>query len=119
MEDLWTGERSIDIVQQSGALDIRSSGNAKKQDARGPRAMLRTRFMLCINLVQHLAPNVHWWNQDTSFSIDRLQTDVGWTPEHTTASMLDRAHTWWRDSDRADTAYDWTTEDQILAMLGA
>ena len=32
MEDLWTGERSIDIVQQSGALDIRSSGNAK-QDA--------------------------------------------------------------------------------------
>ena len=31
MEDLWTGERSIDIVQQSGALDIRSSGNAKKQ----------------------------------------------------------------------------------------
>ena len=115
MEDLWTGERSIDIVQQSGALDIRSSGNAKKQDAQGPRAMLRTRFMLCINLVQHLAPNVHWWNQDTSFSIDRLQTDVGWTPQHTTASMLDRAHTWWRDSDRADTAYDWTTEDQILA----
>ena len=119
MEDLWTGERSIDIVQQSGALDIRSSGNAKKQDAQGPRAMLRTRFMLCINLVQHLAPNIHWWDQDTSFSIDRLQTDVGWTPEHTTASMLDRAHTWWRDSDRADTAYDWTTEDQILATLGA
>ena len=89
-------ERSIDIVQQSGALDIRSSGNAKKQDAQGPRAMLRTRFMLCINLVQHLAPNIHWWDQDTSFSIDRLQTDVGWTPEHTTASMLDRAHTWWR-----------------------
>ena len=119
MEDLWTGERSIDIVQQSGALDIRSSGNAKKQEAQGPRAMLRTRFMLCINLVQHLAPNIHWWDQDTSFSIDRLQTDVGWTPEDTTASMLDRAHTWWRDSDRADTAYDWTTEDQILATLGA
>ena len=33
-----------------------------------------------INLVQHLAPNIHWWDQDTSFSIDRLQTDVGGHP---------------------------------------
>ncbi|MEM8705125.1 MAG: NAD-dependent epimerase/dehydratase family protein [Actinomycetota bacterium] len=117
MESLWTGARSIDIVQQSGALDIRSSGTAKKQQAQGPRAMLRTRFMLCINLVQHLAPNLHWWDQDTSFSIDRLRNDVGWRPEHTTASMLARAHAWWAASERAAAEYDWTTEDQILSLL--
>ena len=118
MEALWTGERSIDVAQASGALDIRSSGKAKKQQTQGPRAMLRTRFMLCINLVQHLAPNIHWWDQDTSFSIDRLRADTGWEPEHTTASMLDRAHGWWAGSQRADADYDWTTEDQILGLLG-
>ena len=56
---------------------------------------------------------------DENRSATVAQELVGWTPQHTTASMLDRAHTWWRNSDRADTAYDWTTEDQILAMLGA
>jgi nucleoside-diphosphate-sugar epimerase len=117
MEALWTGERSVEIAQQTGALDVRSSATASKQQASGPRAMLRTRFMLCINLVQHLAPNIHWWDQDTSFSIDRLRHDVGFEPTETTASMLRRAHGWWADVDRGAVAYDWSTEDQILAML--
>ncbi|MEM9201431.1 MAG: SDR family oxidoreductase [Actinomycetota bacterium] len=117
MEALWTGERSVDIVQQTGALNVRSTGTAKQQQTAGPRAMLRTRFMLCINLVQHLAPNLHWWDQDTSFSIERLRHDVGFEPTETTASMLQRAHAWWAESDQATTSYDWTTEDQILAML--
>ena len=118
MEALWTGSRTVEIAQQTGALDVRSSGTAKKQQASGPRAMLRTRFMLCINLVQHLAPNIHWWDQDTSFSIDRLRHDVGFEPGETTASMLERAHTWWAGDAGPATSYDWTTEDQILAMLG-
>ncbi len=118
MEALWTGERSVEIAQQTGALNVRSSGTAKQQQTSGPRALLRTRFLLCINLVQHLAPNIHWWDQDTSFSIDRLRADVGFEPSETTASMLDRAHAWWAGADNADLAYDWTTEDQILAMLG-
>ncbi|MEM9463761.1 MAG: SDR family oxidoreductase [Actinomycetota bacterium] len=117
MEALWTGERSVEIAQQTGALDVRSSGTAKKHQASGPRAMLRTRFMLCINLVQHLAPNIHWWDQDTAFSIDRLRHDVGFEPAETTSSMIERAHAWWASDDRSETAYDWTTEAQILAMI--
>lgn len=117
MEDLWTGARSVEIAPQTGALDVRSSGTARRQQTSGPRAMLRTRFMLCINLVQHLAPNIHWWDQDTSFSIDRLRRDVGFEPVETTASMLARAHDWWRAADRSATNYDWSTEDQILSMI--
>lgn len=114
MESLWTGTRSVDIAAASGGLDVRSSGQARRQQVEGPRALLRTRFMLCLNLVQQLAPNIHWWNQDTSFSIERLRTDTGWYPEHTTATMLDRAHRWWVDSPAVDRAFDWSTEDQIL-----
>ena len=118
MEALWTGARSVDIAAASGALNVRSSDKAQQDQAAGPRALLRTRFMLCINLVQHLAPNVHWWNQDTSFSIDRLRTDTDWAPQETTASMLAKAHDWWTGSTNAGFEYDWTTEDQILAQLG-
>ena len=118
MEALWTGEETVEIAQQTGALDVRSSGIAKKQQSSGPRAMLRTRFMLCINLVQHLAPNIHWWDQDTAFSIERLRADVGFEPSETTATMLERAHAWWAGADGPSTDYDWTTEDQILTMLG-
>ena len=118
MEALWTGARSVDIAAASGALNVRSSDKAQQDQAAGPRALLRTRFMLCINLVQHLAPNVHWWNQDTSFSIDRLRTDTDWAPQETTASMLGKAHDWWTGSTNAGFEYDWTTEDQILAQLG-
>jgi len=117
MESLWTGQRSIQIASQTGALDIRSSSDAKQEQATGPRALLRTRFMLCINLVQALAPNIHWWDQDTSFSIDRLRADVGWEPEHTTATMLDRAYQWWAESEQADTSFDWTTEQLLLESL--
>jgi len=119
MEDLWTGERSLDFAAPSGALNIRSSGSAKKAAIAGPRALLRTRFMLCLNLVQQLAPNLHWWDQDTTFSIDRLRDDVGWVPSHTAASMLERTYQWWSDSGRADHQYDWTAEDQLVALLSA
>jgi len=117
MESLWTGERSIDIAAASGALNVRSSERAQKEQTAGPRALLRTRFMLCINLVQHLAPNVHWWDQDTSFSIDRLRADTEWVPQENTASMLVKAHEWWANSTNAGFDYDWTTEDQILAQF--
>ncbi len=117
MEALWTGERSVDIAAVSGSLNVRSSDKAQQEQTSGPRALLRTRFMLCINLVQHLAPNVHWWDQDTSFSIDRLRADTDWTPREDTASMLVRAHEWWARSGREAFEYDWTTEDQILAQL--
>lgn len=117
MEALWTGERSVEIAAMSGGLNVRSSGDAQRAQVSGPRAMLRTRFLLCTGLVQQLAPNLHWWNQDTSFSIDRLRTDTGWAPEHTTASMLDKAHAWWAHSPNVAIDYDWTTEDQILALM--
>ncbi len=117
MEALWTGQRSVHVASQTGALNIRSSDDAKQEQASVPRALLRTRFMLCLNLIQALAPNIHWWNQDTSFSIDRLRTDVGWEPEHTTATMLDRAYQWWADSEQVATEFDWSTETQLLEQL--
>ncbi len=113
MEALWTGERSVTIGEASGALNIRSSEKSKADQA---RSLLRTRFMLSLNLVQHLAPNIHWWNQDTVFSIDRLRDDIGWQPQETTESMLERTHRWWVDSGGVDVEYDWTTEDQIRAL---
>ncbi len=115
MEALWTGRESVTIGAPSGALDTRSS---TPPDPTSPRAILRTRFMLCLNMVQQLAPNVHWWNQDTVFSTDRLRADVGWAPEQTTESMLARTYEWWQGSENATLEYDWSTEEQIRSLIG-
>ena len=74
--------------------------------------------ILCLNMVQQLAPNIHWWNQDTVFSTDRLRLEVGWEPTETTESMLERTHDWWQSSDNAGFEYDWSTEDQIRSLIG-
>ncbi len=114
MEALWTGRRSMPVAAPSGVLDTRPTA---KPDPDDPRAILRTRFMLCLSLVQQLAPNIHWWDQDTTFSIQRLRDDIGWSPAESAESMLERAYRWWRDSGRSDIAYDWSTEDRILEMI--
>ncbi len=117
MEALWTGQRLVEFAAGSGTLDVRSSNKARSEATAGPRALLRSRFLLGLNLVPHLAPNLHWWNQDTTFNIERLATDIGWRPRHTAASMLDRAFAWWQNSGGVDHPYDWSTEDQILAQV--
>ena len=115
MEALWTGKMAVQIGAQSGGLNTRTS---TAPNPTSPRAILRTRFMLCLNMVQQLAPNIHWWNQDTVFNTDRLRSDVGWEPTETTESMLARTYDWWQSSDNAGFEYDWSTEEQIRSLIG-
>jgi nucleoside-diphosphate-sugar epimerase len=114
MDRLWTGDILVDLGSATGVgLSVRSTTDGKlaRRQSRG-----RQRFQLS-QLVQHLAPNIHHWNQSTVFSIDRLRTDVDWEPQHTFASMADHTYQWWHDSGLADEPVDWTFEDQILDLL--
>lgn len=115
MEDLWTGEILLELGENRGVgLAVRSTNEAARpaSQSRG-----RQRFQLS-QLVQHLAPNIHHWNQSTVFSIDRLRADIGWQPEHTVESMAEDTFRWWHDSGRADAAVDWSFEDDIIELVG-
>jgi len=113
MDQLWNGDVLVDLGDSTGmslATRSTSAGSAAPNRSRG-----RQRFQLS-QLVQHLAPNIHHWNQSTVFSIDRLRTDIGWEPQHTFASMAEDTFRWWRDAGLADQPHDWTFEDNLLAV---
>ena len=114
MDTFWDGEVLVDLGDNTGmslATRSTSSGSPAPNRSRG-----RQRFQLS-QLVQHLAPNIHRWDQSTVFSIDRLRTDIGWEPEHTFASMVDDTYRWWSGTDLPSQEHDWTFEDNLLAEL--
>lgn len=115
MESLWSGELQLGSGESNVGMDIRTSRPA----AENPRAvMMRRRFQVA-QLVQHLAPNIHWWNQSTVFGVDRLRTEIGWEPEHDIRSMTEHTYDWFcRMGLDRNSEYDWTFEDQLLAHLG-
>ncbi len=116
MEALWTGALTVGSGEANVGMDVRTSKPAKQSE----RAKLLLRRFQIAQLVQHLAPNIHWWDQSTVFSIDRLRTDIGWEPQHNLQSMTEHTYQWFCDTglDRSAT-YDWGLEDDILAHLKA
>lgn len=114
MDALWDGEILVDLGDQGGmSLAVRSRGGGNPTVN---RSVGKQRFQLS-QLVQHLAPNIHRWNQSTVFSIDRLRRDIGWEPEHTFASMAEDTFRWWHDAGLAEQPHDWTFEDGVLAVI--
>lgn len=104
-------------------MDIRSSAGAggSARDRRADRRAdkLLRRFQAA-QLVQHLAPNIWWWNRSAVFSIDRLRADIGWAPSHDLVSMFEHTYEWYRRSGRAEAdaaRYDWSFEDALLSEL--
>lgn len=113
MEGLWEGEISFDHGEATKTnIDIRTSGQARKrQDG------LRTRFKLA-TLVQRLAPNIHRWNRNVFFSVEKLQELTGWKPEHDFAAMVAKTHDWYRaEGLDASQTFDWTFEDHLIDHL--
>jgi dTDP-glucose 4,6-dehydratase len=113
MDDLWDGVAVLDSPKSTRAnIDIRTSDAAKAQ------AAASRRLFLLSQLVQRLAPNLHRWNSSTLFSIERLQRDIGWTPEYTFEAMVAQTYEWFcRTGLDTSQQFDWTFEDALLAHL--
>ena len=120
MERLWTGDLLVEMGRGPRiGLQTRSSatgGTHEDPAVARARARVLQQFQLA-QLVQHLAPNIHHWNRNTVFSIDRLRTDIGWEPRHTFASMVEDTYRWWHDAGLAGDDVDWTFEDAIVELL--
>ncbi|MCY3618143.1 MAG: NAD-dependent epimerase/dehydratase family protein [Acidimicrobiaceae bacterium] len=120
MERLWTGELRVGSGAMSLGMDIRSSAGSERV-ARNPRADMLRRRLQVAQLVQHLAPNIWWWNRSIVFSVDRLRSDIGWEPSHDLTSMFEHTFDWYQRSGRAEadaTRFDWTFEDALLHEIG-
>ncbi len=114
MDALWLGELQLGSGEVTLGMDLRSTRSATDS----PRARMMLRRFQVAQLVQHLAPNIHWWNRSTVFGVDRLRTEIGWEPRHDLRSMIEHTFDWFRREDLDRTrAYDWGFEDELLAHL--
>jgi nucleoside-diphosphate-sugar epimerase len=115
MDAAWDGELELSASRSAGSrINIRQSSEGRQRATRAGR-----RFQLSM-LVQKLAPNLHRWDRNVVFSIDRLRHDVGWEPEYTFASMVAHTYEWFRrEGLDAKLDPDFGFEDQLIDAVRA
>lgn len=112
MDDLWDGRLSLEPGAPTAvAIDVRPSG-----DGDAERERMGLRFKLA-QLVQRLAPNIHRWNANVCFSIDRLRGDTGWVPQLDFPAAVADTYSWYRDADLATKReFDFGFEDDLVRL---
>lgn len=66
-------------------------------------------------LVQHISPHLYRWNRNAIFSVERLRSDVGWSPDFTFAAAVEQTYRWFRNSGQQEQAsFDFSWEDELL-----
>jgi len=70
-------------------------------------------------IMQRCAPNIHGWNRNLFFSIDRLKRDVGWEPHFTFRGAVEQTWEWMRAERLHETLnFDFEIEDELIKRVG-
>ncbi len=108
MDDLYAGR-----IQLGEPMASTSGSRAADGDAR-----LQTNRQLQM-VMQRLAPNLHHWNRNVFFSIDRLKQDIGWEPEYTFPAAVEQTWEWMQSEGLPDRLeFDFEIEDRLLERIG-
>ena len=110
MDDLYDGRVPMAPATPDSRIDIRTTTSQSQ--------LATTRFVLAF-LVQRLAPNIHRWNRNVVFGIDRLRQDVGWEPEMTFPAAVEQTWDWFRREGLDQREIDFGWEDQLLRQIEA
>jgi nucleoside-diphosphate-sugar epimerase len=106
MDDIWTDR--ISLSGETLALHAPRTYATNNTPA-------ESNMRLAQSLVQRLNPQLHHWNHNTVFSIDRMREDFGFTPDFTFKSAVEHTYEWFRreglDKVRR---YDFSWEDQLI-----
>ncbi len=71
-------------------------------------------------LVQRSAPNIHPWNQNVIFSIDRLMKEINWEPEYNFRSAVEQTFEWFMSEGLDKTLaeeLDFSLEELLLERI--
>lgn len=107
MDDIYAGRYSIADGSMEVLADVRSRENNRNQS------------LFQINrIMPRLAPNVHHWNRNVYFSIERLKEDTGWRPEYTFRGAVEQTWQWMLSTGRDQSLeFDFDLEDRLFAEL--
>ena len=109
MDDIYAGRYSIADGSMEVLADVRSRENNRNQS------------LFQVNrIMPRLGPNVHHWNRNVYFSIERLKEDTGWRPEHTFRGAVEQTWQWMLSTGRDQTLeFDFDLEDRLFAEIEA
>jgi nucleoside-diphosphate-sugar epimerase len=112
MDDMWDDKFSLERAQP--APTARPAGSTGPATGGRPQ----NNISLMNSIIQRLNPQVHRWNQNTIFSIDRMREDFGFEPEYTFRSAVEQTYEWYRrEGKQQHNVYDWSFEDRLLDMV--
>jgi nucleoside-diphosphate-sugar epimerase len=109
MNDLWEGRVEIEMPATQSKVDIRNKDKASR--------VMMSRFMLTM-LVQQIAPNIHYWDRSTIYSIDKLKRHTGWEPELDFSRSVERTWRWYQAEGLDKTQeFDFGFEDELVKLV--
>lgn len=111
MNDLWEGRVEVEMPRTQTKADTRGKEKAER--------LMVNRFMLTM-LVQQIAPNIHYWDRSTIYSVDKLRRHTGWEPELDFARSVERTWRWYQAEglDKSQ-SFDFGFEDELLKLVEA
>ncbi|MDE0884573.1 MAG: NAD-dependent epimerase/dehydratase family protein [Myxococcota bacterium] len=110
MDKIYAGHFPIDDGAIEAQIDTRSQEET------------RSRSLFQVNrIMPRLAPNIHHWNRNVCFSIERLKEDTGWRPEYSFRGAVEQTWEWMQSTGRDQSLeFDYTFEDRLVeAIRGA
>jgi nucleoside-diphosphate-sugar epimerase len=109
MDDIYAGRISLSGGPVTVLADTRSGEDTRAQS------------LFQINrIIQRIAPNVHHWDRNVFFSIERLKADTGWAPELTFRGAVEQTWEWMQATGRDRSLdFDFDFEDRLVEGIGA
>lgn len=107
MDDIYAGRMPLSTGPVRVLADTRSGDDPRAQS------------LFQINrIIQRIAPNVHHWDRNVFFSIERLKADVGWSPEYSFRGAVEQTWEWMQSSGRDRSLdFDYGFEDELIARI--
>jgi nucleoside-diphosphate-sugar epimerase len=109
MDDIWTDRISLegDVVQTREPRTYATSLPTQGSNMR-----------LAQSLIQRLNPQLHHWNHNTVFAIDRLREDIGFVPDYTFPSAVEQTYEWFkREGLDKVREFDFGWEDVLIERI--
>lgn len=108
MDDLWSGRVELPVPDIQAAIDTRGAGVDKR---------LMALFNLT-KLIQRSGFNIHPWNANVIYSVERLKADTGWRPRYTFHGAVQQTFEWFLQQGLDKTLrFDFGFEDELARMI--
>ena len=114
MDDIW-----LDRVNLEGDVAaLRPREVRSYENAASVQALSQSNMRLAQSLIQRLNPQLHHWNHNTVFAIDRMRDDFGFVPDYTFQSAVEQTYDWFMSQGLDKVRqYDFGWEDTLIEAI--